>query len=147
MKEYMTDLGVVLMLISLAGMLIPEGSIKKYASLAMGFMLIVATLSILPDGKGKINLTAENFSISEEEIASSQANFRAEVIKKHRENLKGKIEEHMLHGSKAFVEVSPDGEVISVTLLLRGDESRAILYIVENLGIGREKIKLEYDEN
>lgn len=147
MREYMTSLGTILMLIAFANMLVPEGNIKKYVSLVMGFILIIAALSVLPGSVGEISFSPEAFDMSEEDIAIIQAEHRAEVIKIHRENLKRRIEAEMLHGSKAYVEVLENGEIISVTLLVRGDESRAILYITENLGVPRERIKIKYDEN
>ena len=147
MKDYMTSLGVVLMLIALSNMLIPEGSIKKYASLAMGFMLICAALSFLPTGNKFPIFTDDSLSLNEEDIAYAEAQYRAEVIKRHRENLEKTIEEKLKYGGKAYVEVAPNGEVISVTLEVFGDESRAVAYIVDNLGIGRERITLKYDKN
>lgn len=141
------SLGTVLMLIALANMIIPEGRMKKYVSLSMGFILIIATLSFLPGDIGEISFSPEAFDLSDESIAKSQAEYRAEVIKIHRENLRKKIEAQMLHGSKAFVEVSESGEIISITLLVRGDESGAVLYITESLGVPRERIKIKYDEN
>lgn len=147
MREYMTSLGTILMLIAFSNMIVPEGKIKKYVSLAMGFILIIAALSVLPGSVGEISFSPEAFDMSDEDIARSQAKHRAEVIKIHRENLKRKIEQQMLHGSKAYVEVMENGEIISITLLVRGDESRAVLYITENLGVPRERIKIKYDEN
>lgn len=147
MKEYMTSLGVVLMLIALSSMLIPEGSIKKYASLAMGFMLITSALSLIPSGSKIPIFTEDSFSISEEDIATAEAQYRAEVLRRHRENLEKTIEEKLKYGGRAYAEVSPEGDVISVTLEVFGDESGAVAYIVENLGVGRERIKLKYDKN
>ena len=147
MKEYMTSLGVILMLISFSNMLIPEGSIKKYASLAMGFMLITSALAFIPIG-GELPIFTENsFSISEEDVSKSEAQYRAEVLKRHRETLQKTIAEKLKYGGRAYVEVSPEGEVISVTLTIFGDESAAVAYIVENLGVERERIKLKYDKN
>lgn len=143
----MTSLGTVLMLIAFANMIVPEGNIKKYVSLAMGFILIIAALSLLPGDIEEISFSPESFDMSEENIAELQAEYRAEVIKIHRENLKKKIEGQMLHGSKAYPEVSENGEIISVTLLVRGDESTAVLYITETMGVPRERIKIKYDKN
>ena len=82
-----------------------------------------------------------------DDIAEAQAKYKANVIKTHRKNLEEKIDGQMLHGSKSYVEVSQEGEIISVTLVIRGDESRAVRYIVENMGVPRERIKLKYDKN
>ena len=83
----MTSLGTVLMLIAFANMIVPEGNIKKYVSLAMGFMIITAALSVLPSKWEEIQFSSESFELSSDEIASAQAQYRAQVIKMHRENL------------------------------------------------------------
>lgn len=143
----MISLGTVLMLIAFANMIIPPGSIKKYVSLAMGFMIITAALSVLPSKWEDVSFSPESFELDADDVAASQAQYRAQVLRLHRENLEKKIKEQMHHGSKAHVEVSAEGEVISVTLILRGDESKAVSYIVEKLGVPRERIKLKYDKN
>jgi len=147
MREYMTALGSVLIITAFAKMLVPEGSIKKYVSLATGFMIISTALSILPGKLGDISFSGDSFSFNDDEIAKIEAEYRAEVIKEHRKNLSGKIEAQMKHGSKAFAEVSPDGQILSVTLVLKGDESKALQYVVEELGVERERIKIKYDKD
>lgn len=146
MKEYMTTLGVILMLISFSNMLIPEGSIKKYTSLAMGFILICSALSFIPADKNDAFFDIEPFTFSEEEIEENEALYRAEVIKKHRENLENAVKAKLKNGGRVYVEVNPQGEVSSVTLWIRGDESSAVSYIIENFGVTREEIKLKYDK-
>lgn len=146
MREYMTALGSVLIITAFAKMLVPEGSIKKYVSLATGFMIISTALSILP-GVGEISFSEDSFGFNDDEITKIEAEYKAEVIKEHRKNLSGKIEAQMKHGSKAFAEVSPDGQILSVTLVLKGDESKALQYIVEELGVERERIKIKYDKD
>lgn len=147
MREYMTTLGCVLIMTAFAKMLVPEGSIKKYVSLAMGFILISTALSILPGKSWKINFPVDSFSADDGEIAKMEAEYRAAVIKEHKKNIEKKIEEQMEHGSEAFAEISEDGEIISVTLLLKGDESKAVLFITEQLGVKRERIKIKYDKD
>ena len=146
MREYMTSLGCVLMITAFSKMLLPEGGIKKYMSLALGFILISTALTLFPGKIGEISFPADSFRVDEDEITKMEADYRAKVITEHRNNLQKKIEEQMQHGSKAFVEVSPEGEIISVTLRIKGDESKAISYIVENLGIERERIKIKNDK-
>ena len=129
MREYMLSLGSVLMLIAFSNMIVPEGNIKKYVSLATGFMIISTALTIIPGSIGEISFSESAFQISDEDVMKVQAEYSAKVIKKHRENLEQKIEEHMHEGSKAYVEVTQEGEITSVTLLSKKDESRAVLYI------------------
>lgn len=147
MKEYMTTLGTVLMLIAFANMIIPEGNIKKYVSLAMGFLVITAALSVLPTKLSDFSFSPESFELSEKDIAAAQAESRAQALKLHKENLKSAIESHMKHGSKAYVEVTENGEIISITLSLKGDESGAVIYITETLKVPRERIKIKYDKD
>lgn len=147
MRDYMIALGTVMMLTALSNMLLPEGSIKKFATLAMGFMLICAVTSPLPNLIKEVNLDAESFEYDEADIQKAEATYRAQVIKKHRENLNALIEEKMVHGSKAYVETSENGDIISVTIRLKGDESRAVAYIVDELLVPRERIKLIYENN
>lgn len=147
MKEYMLNLGSVMMLMALSRLILPEGSLRKFASLAMGFMLITAALAPLPSGFDDISFNSESFEINDEDIEKSEAQYRAQVLKTHRENLERMIEENMVHGGSANVEVTGDGKIISVTLRLKGDESRAVNYIINTLMVPRERIKLVYDEN
>lgn len=147
MKEYMTSLGTVLMMTALSNMLIPNGNIKKFVSMAMGFILISAALSFLPAKKEDFRFSFDSFELSESDFARAEAVYRAEIIKEHKKNLENKIESYMKHGSKAYVEVTESGEITRVTLSLRGDESRAVRFITEELGVSRERIKLKYDKN
>lgn len=147
MRDYMIALGTVMLLTALSKMLLPEGDIKKFATFAMGFMLICAVVEPVPNLMKEIKLDTESFSYDEEDINKAEATFRAQVIKKHRENLNSLIEEKMVHGSKAYVETSENGEIISVTLWLRGDESAAVNYIASELLVPRERIKLIYENN
>lgn len=147
MREYMISLGSVLMLVALSEILLPPGGIKRFASLAMGFMLISTAVAPLPASIEDIKLEADAFRIDEEELARSNAVYRAEVLKKHRENLAAKIKEHIKHGSEVYVETTPEGEITRVSLHLKGDESAAVIYITGELGVPRERIKLIYDNN
>ena len=147
MKEYMTSLGTVLMMTALSSMLVPEGNIKKFVSMAMGFILISAALSFIPSGKEDFKFSFDSFELNQSDFARAESAYRAEIIKEHRKNLESKIESYMKHGSKAYVEVTESGEITRVTLTLRGDESRAVRFITEELGVNRERIKLKYDKN
>jgi|GEM_PF-1656681 len=147
MREYIISLGSVMMLIAFSNILLPEGSIKKFASLAMGFMLISTAIAPLPSRLEDIKIDAQSFEIDEEDIAAAQAQYKAQILKRQREILADKISEHIKHGSKVYVQTSPDGEIISVTLSLKGDESSAVAYITDTLKVPRERIKLFYENN
>ena len=143
MREYMLSLGTVLMLVAFANMIVPDGNIKKYVSLATGFMIITTAISIIPGKIGEISFPTESFQLSEEKIAGIEAEYYAEVMKEHKRNLEEKIGAHMTEDGKVFVEVTDKGEIISVTLLSQKDESKAVLYITETLGVERERIRIK----
>ena len=134
------------MITAFAKIIVPEGDIKKYMTLALGFILISTALTIMPGQMREISFQTDSFRLDEKEVARMEADYRAKVIKEHKKILQQKIEEQMKYGSRAFVEVSPEGEVLSVTLRIKGDESKAILYIVEELGVTRERIKIKNDK-
>lgn len=147
MKEYVISLGAVMMMIAFADILIPEGGIKKFASLAMGFMIITAVTAPFGEKNEFFNLDASTFTVDETEIEKAEAQYRAAVLIEHRKNLTKNIESKIKHGSKVFVEVTPEGNLSRVKILLKGDESAAVMYIVENLGLPRERIELSYEDN
>ena len=146
MRDYMVTLGTIMMMIAFSNILLPDGSIKKFASLATGFMLICAVVSPLPSLVKEMSLP-ESFEIKEEDIEKTQAQYRARVLKEHKENLENKISEKLKHGSRVSVEVSSQGEILSVSIILKGDESSAVAYIVQELNVERERIKLKYENN
>ena len=142
MREYIISLGSVMLLASFMQLLLPEGSIKKFASLAAGFMIISTMISpVKTDFNFYQDLNADvTYGEKEEAI------YRAEVLKKHKENLRSIIQNKLKHGGTAFVETDNDGNIASVTLRVKGDESAAVVYITETLGVKRERIKI-YDDN
>ncbi len=144
MKEYMTTLGTIMMMIAISDILIPEGGIKRFSKLAMGFMIIVAIAS--PFGKG-FKFDVKSFEIDSQTLEESEAQYRAQVIAEHKKNLTQKIKEKIKNDSEVFVEVTTDGNLSKVTIRLRGDESEAVSYIVNELGLTRERIKLSYEDN
>ncbi len=141
MREYIISVGSVMTLISFALMLVPEGGIKKFASMAAGFMIIS---SILELPKGEINFTGINIDKIEADYSEQEALYTAEVIKRHKENLKAAIEKEMKSG-KSFVETDNDGNITRVTLRCTEDESAALRYVTETLGVPRERVKVIYE--
>jgi len=144
MREYIISLGCVMTISALAQMLMPEGSIKKFASLAMGFMIVATVLSPISFNIKDLTFKSESTEI---DFSSAEATYRAEVIMRHKENLNEKINAQMVHGSKAFVETDNDGNITSVTIRARGDESKAVLYITNELKVSRERIKIINEDN
>lgn len=138
MKDYIISVGTVMMLIAFSHMILPEGGLKRFATLATGFMIICAVLSPLKGGEAFdfSGITVENAAPFS---AADDAQYRAEVLRRHRENLEKQIENHMQSG-KAYVEVDNDGNLTQVTLRSDCDESKAVLYITLQLGLSRERI-------
>lgn len=147
MKEYVISLGTVMMMIAFADILIPDGGIKKFASLAMGFMIITAVAAPFGEQNELFKFDTSSFMIDEAELEKAEAEYRAAVLLEHRKNLTEKIETKIRHGSKVFVEVTQEGNLSKVKIILKGDESAAVRYIVETLGLPRERIELSYENN
>ena len=141
MRDYIISVGSVMTLISFALMLIPEGGIKKFASMAAGFM-IISTILQFPNEK--IDFTGLNMEKIEADYSEAEAIYEAEVIKRHKENLKAAIEKEMKSG-KCFVETDNNGNITRVTLRATEDESEALRYVVETLGVPRERVMVIYE--
>lgn len=145
MKDYIISVGAVMMLLSFSQLLLPEGGLKKFASLAAGFIIINALVA--PLGKGLSEIDVGSISVSEASPGISDAQFRAEVIKKHRENLAELIEKKTRFKSRAYVETDNDGNITKITLKCKGDESECVAYIVNELKVPRERIVITYENN
>ncbi len=147
MREYIITLGSVMMMVSVSGILIPDGGIKKIASLAMGFMII--TVAVFPLGKdGEIfKFTPDDFGIREENLKEAESLYEKNVLAEHEKNLEEMIKVHIKHNSGVEVSVMSNGDVEGIKLYLKGDESIAVNYIVNTLNIPRERIKLAYENN
>ena len=141
MREYIVSVGSVMTIISFALMLVPEGGIKKFVSMAAGFM-IISTMLELPGGK--FDFKGINIEKIVADYSQSEAQFQAEVIKRHKENLKAAVEKEMKSG-KCFVETDNEGNIIKVTLRCSEDESKALLYVTQTLGVPRERVKVVYE--
>lgn len=147
MREYMKNLGTIMMMIALSNMLIPEGGIKKFASLATGFMLITAAVAVVPKNVSEFSFSSPAYTFDEKKMEAAEERYRQQVMENHRKNLQELIEEKFVHFSKAQVEIDGEGNIKKVTLYVRGDESRAISYIVNELSFPRERISIVYEKN
>ena len=147
MREYVTTLGSVMMMVSIAGILIPGGGIKKFASLAMGFMVITVAVHPLEKGRKIFEFDTNNFEILDTSLTDAETLYEENVLSQHEKNLEDMIAAHLKYKSTVDVTVNETGEIDSVTLNLKGDESRAVSYIVETLRFPRERIKLVYENN
>ncbi len=145
MIEYIKNLAVVMMMVSIANILIPEGGIKKFASLAMGFIMISS--AIFPLGDLLKKDFADTFVIDEKQYEKAEKETREKVLSAHKENLEMKIMEHIKHNSDVNVSVDDDANITDVKINAGGDESSAVAYIINTLKVPRERIKIVYDKN
>ncbi len=146
MIEYIKNLATVMIMVSIANILLPEGSIKKFAALSMGFIII--SVAIYPIGDlFSDEISMETFTEDTEHIAAAEKTQRETVLLVHKENLERKIKEHIKHGSDVSVSVDDNANITDVSITLRGDESSAVAYIVNTLKLPRERIKLIYENN
>ena len=143
MREYMKNLGSVMMMVAFANMLVTSESIKKFMSLATGFILISTAISIIPGDLKEFKFSFPEYVLGEKEIKEAEDNYRKSVLDAHSKNLEKEIEEKFSHGSSAKVTIDSDGNISGITLRIKGDESRAISFIVNELKFPRERIKIK----
>ncbi len=143
MKDYLITVGSVIMLVSFSQMLLSDGGMKKFASLAAGFIIIAAISSPL---NGHITIP-DTGGIKMDGTPDYEAAYRAEVLKRHRDNLRAMIKEHMKYGGNVYVETDTEGNITKITLLCRGDESAAVLFITNELKVPRERIIVKNENN
>lgn len=147
MREYMKNLGTIMMMIALSNMLIPQGGIKKFASLATGFMLITAAIAIVPENVSDFSFSSPAYTFDEKKMEQAEERYREQVIKNHTENMEKLISEKFVHPSRAEVITDFNGNITKITLYIKGDESRAVSYIVNELKFPRERINIVNEKN
>ena len=132
-----------MMMVAFANMLISSESIKKFMSLATGFILIATAISIIPGKVEDFGFSLPEYSLGEKEIKEAEDSYRKSVMEAHSKNLENAINEKFSHGSSARVSVDTNGNITGITLRIKGDESRAISFIVNELKFPRERIKIK----
>ncbi|MCD8048824.1 MAG: stage III sporulation protein AF [Clostridia bacterium] len=96
-------------------MIMPEGSLKKYLRLAIGFIMAAVLISPIAGG---IEIEMPEFSFGEEMSEDElTAKSDALVLKMHRENVEKRAEEIAGEGSEAYAEIASDGSVRSVRVI------------------------------
>lgn len=126
-------------------MLIPEGKMKKYYKLVMGFIMMCVLINPIS------NITTfEKFefsfseSITEEELLAES---EAYILQMHKENIEKRIKEICGEETQAFIELYADGLVKSV--VLKGNVTMEKLVLLKE-ELGCEDIKVSSgvsDEN
>ena len=133
---YLRSLGAAVIISALTDMLAPEGSFKKYCRLACGFMVVAVMLSPVTG-----RLTADGFKAPLLDTAAAEAQARARVLDRHRENLEA-ITEARFPGCTAAVEVDIDGGVTSLTVEGAGDAAAVMEYAKNELGLEEDRVKI-----
>lgn len=153
-REWLTSIVVVTMLLSVAQTLIPEGTVRKISSFTGGLILLVALLQpALRTDLGRLRL---NFSSYTDAIEDR----RSELDSAGKEELAGIIEErtaaYILDKANTLgltvtvqveTETGSDGVPVPVSVQLTGQRSEALAaYIEGELGIPRER-QVWHEEN
>ena len=132
MNSVLTSIAGAIFISVVCEMIMPEGSVKKYVRLAIGFMMISVIIS--PFTKG-IELPELDFEIeagfSKEEL---EARNDAYILDIHRKNIEKRAEEMCGEGAKAYAEVFSDGTVHSVRIEAEGDISYMLPEIKKEFG-------------
>lgn len=113
-KEFVISIISLAFLCTVSDMIMPEGSMKKYFKLAMGFMMMCVLIS--PVTK-IIDIAPFEFSfkqdMSNEEISAKSD---AYILKMHEENIREHILNIIGNNAEAFVEINSDGTVKNVVI-------------------------------
>ncbi len=131
-KNLIISLIGTVFLCTLSEFIMPEGSMKKYFRLVIGFVVMCVLIS--PFGSiDKIKTYQFEFDggMSESEL---KAGSEAYMLKLHRENIAKRVEEIAGEGSEAFVQIHSDGSVIEITLKGKNISSDAINKIKTETG-------------
>lgn len=143
-KEFIFSVVGIAFLETACEMIIPEGNMKKYFKLAMGFIMMCVLL------KPVTELTDfKKFEFSFDENLT-EAELRAEsdayILKIHEDNIRKKILEICGENTQVFIELYSDGNIKSIAL--RGNVSDSnIMYLKEELGCENITVaRGEYDE-
>lgn len=138
MSDYIRTVGAAVVLAALMDMLVPDGSFKGYCRLAFGFVLLAAVLSPLT-GTPAVPSVADLYSAPD--AAAAEAEARARILLKHRENLEELIEREFA-GCEAYVEVDGEGEVVAVTVENAADAEAVRDFVRRELGVDESGVSV-----
>lgn len=154
LREWLTSIVVVTMLLSVAQTLIPEGTIRKIAFFTGGLILLAALLQpVLRTDLGRLRLDLSDYAGAIEDC-------RAELDGAGKEELAGLIAERtaayisdkantlgLTVTARVETETGTDGVPVPVAVRLEGERSEALTaYIEGELGIPRER-QVWHEEN
>lgn len=146
-REWLTSIVVVTLLLSVAQSLIPEGSIRKIASFTGGLILLAALLQpVLRADIGGLRLDLGDY---ERSVAERQAELDSAGKEALAELIEARTAAYISDKADALglsvearveTEAGEDGVPVPVSVRLRGPRSEALAaYIEGELGIPRER--------
>ena len=146
-REWLTSIVVVTMLLSVAQSLIPEGGIRKIASITGGLVLLVALLQpILGADLERLELRLEDYETAiekrQEELAEAgEAELQGIIAERTAAYISEKADTLGLSvTAEVRTEPGPDGVPVPVEVELRGQPSEELAaYVEHELGIPRER--------
>lgn len=113
-KSFISGIAGAVFLAVACEMIMPEGCMKKYIRLAMGFVMISVMISPFINGAKLPEFEFDFDSAYTEEELTAQS--RAYILSYHRENVEKRAREICGEGSKAYAEINSDGSVKSVRI-------------------------------
>ncbi len=131
---------------TLCEMIIPEGNMKKYFRLVLGFVVLCVVLKPVGEFKGEEIFSFEfEDSLTEEEM---RAESEAYILQLHKENIAKRVREIIGVECKVFVNVSSAGEVVSINIVSGGVTEDVLYKIKKETGCDNIKILSgDNDEN
>ena len=147
LKEWVTSIVLVTMLLSVAQTLIPEGSIRKISSFTGGLILLIALLQpILGTDLSRLELRTENYERAvrerQEELEEAGKSSLSDIIAEQTAAyISDKADTLGIAVTvKVLVEPGADGIPVPAAARLVGQPSEELVsYMVQELGIPRER--------
>ena len=147
LREWLTAVVTVTMLLSVAQMLMPEGTIRKIGSFTGGLLLIAVLLQpVLKDRLGELELDLEDYAETiqdrQSELESAQSDaLQAGIEKRVASYISDKAAELGLTVQvRVKTELRDDGVPMPVQAEIDGPWSTELSdYMTETLGISRER--------
>ena len=147
LREWLTAVVTVTMLLSVAQMLMPEGTIRKIGSFTGGLLLIAVLLQpVLKDRLGELELDLEDYAETiqdrQSELESAQSDaLQAGIEKRVASYISDKAAELGLTVQvRVKTELRDDGVPMPVQAEIEGPWSTELSdYMTETLGISRER--------
>lgn len=121
LKDFIVSVLSVVFLGTVCEMIIPDGSLKKYFKLVIGFIMMSTLIYPVKNIKSAPEFEFSfEYPMSEEEI---RAESDAYILKLHEETIQNRISEICGDDVKIFTEIFSDGTIKEITL--RGNVSKS----------------------